>query len=75
MHAGHPSRYGEGRLAGGVAFSKFDPYREQPEENAYGATTKGGARRARILRWVNWIVLVYTAVGFGLIAYWLVANR
>lgn len=54
-----------------LAFSKFDPYREQPEGNAFDATTPAGARRARILRWVNWIVLLYTAVGFGLIVYWL----
>ena len=58
-----------------MAFSKFDPYREQPEANAFDATTKSGARRARILRWVNWLVLVYTAIGFGLIAYWMVTNR
>lgn len=54
-----------------MAFSKYDPYREPQEKNAFDATTPAGARRARILRWVNWLVLVYTAVGFGLIAYWL----
>jgi hypothetical protein len=58
-----------------LAFSKFDPHREQPEGNAFDATTPAGARRARILRWANWIVLVYTAIGFGLIAYWLVTGH
>ena len=57
-----------------MAFNKFDPHREEPEGHAYGARTASGARRARILRWVNWIVLLYTALGFGFIAYWLVTN-
>lgn len=53
-----------------VPFSKFDPYR--PNEPGQEGTTPAATRRAKLLRWVNWIVLVYTAVGFGLIAYWLV---
>ena len=57
-----------------MAFNKFDPHREEPEGHAYGAKTASGARRARILRWVNWLVLLYTALGFGFIAYWLVTN-
>lgn len=57
-----------------MAFSKFDPYREEPEKNAFDATTRAGARRARILKWVTRIVWVYTLLGFVLIAYWLVAN-
>jgi hypothetical protein len=56
-----------------VAFSKFDPYRE-PTGHPGDASTPAAARRARILKWVNWIVLVYTAFGFGLIAYWFVVN-
>lgn len=53
-----------------VPFSKFDPYREQPGDGLQ-ASTPAAARRARILKWVNRIVLLYTALGFGLIAYWL----
>jgi hypothetical protein len=52
-----------------VAFSKFDPNR--PIEATPKASTPAGARRIRILRWVNWIVLAYTALGFGLIVYWI----
>jgi hypothetical protein len=51
-----------------VAWSKFDPNRPvaaQPE-----AANPSAARRMRILRWVNWIVLAYTAIGFGFIVYW-----
>jgi hypothetical protein len=51
-----------------VGFSKFDPNRPvaaQPE-----AANPSAARRMRILRWVNWIVLAYTAIGFGFIVYW-----
>lgn len=54
-----------------MAFSKFDPYRPDDGAGADGANPVA-ARRARLLKWVNWIVLGYTAVGFGLIAYWLV---
>ena len=55
-----------------MAFSKFDPYREQPKGgDALAASTPAAARRARILKWVTRIVWVYTLVGFVLIAYWL----
>ena len=64
-----------GRRGRGVAFSKFDPHREPSAGNAYGATTPAGARRARILRWVSRVVLAYTALGFGLIVYWLATGR
>ena len=54
-----------------VAFSKFDPHR--PQEDAHdGASSASAARRAKVLKWVNLVVLVYTAIGFGFIAYWLV---
>lgn len=53
-----------------VPFSKYDPYRERPGD-ALQASTPAAARRARILRWVNRLVLLYTVLGFGLIAYWL----
>ncbi|HUR25510.1 MAG TPA: hypothetical protein VM327_05800 [Candidatus Thermoplasmatota archaeon] len=53
-----------------MAFSKFDPHR--PAENdALAASTPGAARKAAFLRWANWIVLIYTAIGFGFIVYWL----
>jgi hypothetical protein len=52
-----------------VAFSKFDPNR--PVEATPEASSPAAARRMRILRWANWIVLLYTALGFGLIVYWL----
>ena len=57
-----------------MAFSKFDPYREEPEKHAFDATTAAGARRARILKWVTRVVWVYTLLGFVLIAYWLASN-
>lgn len=52
-----------------MGFSKFDPNR--PVEPTPEAANPSAARRARILRWVNWIVLAYTAIGFGFIVYWL----
>ena len=57
-----------------MAFSKYEPHRPDGGKAADGleASTPAAARRARLLRWANWIVLVYTALGFGLIAYWLV---
>jgi len=54
-------------------FSKFDPNR--PLEATDTASTPSAARRARILKWVNWIVLGYTALGFGLIVYWLARSK
>lgn len=53
-----------------MAFSKFDPHRPATAPAGEG-TTPSATRRARLLRWVNWIVLVYTAFGFGMIVYWL----
>jgi hypothetical protein len=52
-----------------AGFSKYDPNR--PVDEPGKATTPGGARRALILRWVNWITLLYTALGFGFIVYWI----
>lgn len=56
------------RVGAGVAFNKFDPHK--PEDGK--VTNPQAARRARILKWVNWVVLLYTVMGFGFIAYWLV---
>ncbi|MEK6974979.1 MAG: hypothetical protein AABY18_01390 [Candidatus Thermoplasmatota archaeon] len=55
-----------------AGFSKFDPNR--PVDAAGGASNPVAARRARLLKWINWVVLVYTAIGFGFIAYWLVRS-
>jgi hypothetical protein len=48
-----------------VAFSKFDPHRPEVAE-PHGP----GARRAMLLKYGWWITMVYTALGFGFIAYW-----
>lgn len=56
-----------------MPFSKFDPHRPG-EKDALAATTPGAARKVAFLKWANWIVLVYTAIGFGIIAY-LVAQK
>ena len=56
-----------------MAFSKFDPHRPA-EKDGLAASTPGAARRAAFLKWANWIVLVYTALGFGIIAY-LIAQK
>ena len=56
-----------------MPFSKFDPGRPA-EKDALQASTPGAARKAAFLKWANWIVLVYTAIGFGLIAYWIVSH-
>lgn len=51
-----------------MPFSKYDPYRPV-EDDPLGASSPAAGRRARLLRWANWIVLGYTALGFGIIAY------
>lgn len=53
-----------------MAWSKFDP--DRPAGPEPEAANPSAARRVRLLRWANWIVLAYTAVGFGFIVYWLV---
>ena len=53
-----------------AGFSKFDPNR--PVDAPGGAANATAARRSKALKWINWVVLVYTALGFGFIAYWLV---
>jgi len=61
-------------LDGNVPFSKFEPHREV-EEPADAASTPAAARRARVLKWANWIVLGYMLLGFGFIVYWLFRGR
>lgn len=49
-----------------MAFNKFDPHKpDEPEE------TTTGDRRALLLKYGWWISVVYTAIGFGFIAYWI----
>jgi hypothetical protein len=54
-----------------VAFSKFEPDRPGSDKGLEAANPSA-ARRALILKWVNWIVLAYTLLGFGFILYWIV---
>ena len=61
----------QAQMHANVPFSKFESHRP-PEEDPLAASTPGAARRARLLKWANWVVLLYTALGFGLIAYWLI---
>lgn len=56
-----------------MPFSKYEPHKRE-DLDPLAASTPGAARRARFLKWANWIVLVYTALGFGLIAYWLMTT-
>lgn len=51
-----------------MAFNKFDPNKPEDGHEA----NPQAARRAQILKWINWVVLLYTVLGFGFIAYWLV---
>ena len=53
-----------------AGFSKFDPNR--PVDAPGGASTPAARRRAQVLKWIPRIVMLYTALGFGLIAYLLV---
>jgi hypothetical protein len=53
-----------------VAFSKFEP--DRPGSDKGLEADPSAARRALILKWVNWIVLAYTLLGFGFILYWIV---
>lgn len=50
-----------------VAWSKFDPH--APAMPADAAGDPSAERRARFLKWANWIVLAFTMVGFGFLAW------
>jgi hypothetical protein len=57
-----------------VAFSKFDPHRPATGD-ALDATDASAHRRAQFLKWANWIVLGFTMLGFGILAYVLTVGR
>ncbi len=52
-----------------MAFNKFDP--TKPEEEGHDASSDTAHRRAMMLKYGWWISVVYTAIGFGFIAYWI----
>jgi hypothetical protein len=62
----HANAYGDGRLAISVAFNKFDPHR--PDEPT--PMDPSARRRALLLKYGWWVTVVYTALGFGLMVYW-----
>ena len=56
-----------------MAFSKFDP--DRPASGGpLDATDPSAERRARFLKWANWIVLGFTMLGFGFLA-WALLGR
>ncbi len=52
-----------------MAFNKFDPHRPEEEPKVGPAE-----RRAMVLKYGWWISVVYTAIGFGFIAYWMLTK-
>lgn len=52
-----------------MPFSKFDPNR--PAEAEREGTTASADRRAKVLRWGNWVLLFMTLLGFMLMAFWI----
>ncbi len=55
-----------------MAFSKFDPHRPEPEPARGLAGKTSAERRALVLKYGWLISVIYTAVGFGFIVYWMV---
>ena len=53
-----------------MPFSKFDPHRPAGED-PLEPTSAEARRRILFLRWATVITWVFTAIGFGFIAYWL----
>ncbi|MHB1262221.1 MAG: hypothetical protein ACYC2H_10965 [Thermoplasmatota archaeon] len=51
-----------------MAFSKFDPHRPASGD-ALQASDPSAERRARFLKWANWIVLGFTMFGFFVLAW------
>lgn len=56
---------------GAVAFNKFDPYREEPEQDGLKASSGGARRRALLLKYGWWLSTAYVVLGFGFILYWI----
>lgn len=54
-----------------MAFSKFDPHRDAGS----GPGDPSALRRALILRWASLVSTLFTALGFGLMAYWLITRN
>jgi hypothetical protein len=52
-----------------VPWSKFDPDAAPAEPE--GSLDTSAKRRALVLKYAWWVTVVYTALGFGFIAYWL----
>ena len=52
-----------------MPFSKFEP--DRPFEEEPEAKDPSARRRVLVLRWAQWVAAVYTAIGFGFMAYWL----
>lgn len=52
-----------------MPFSKFEPNR--PAEREREGTTPQADRRAKLLRWGNWVLLFMVVLGFMLMAYWM----
>lgn len=50
-----------------AGFSKFDPNR--PVDDPGAASDPSAERRARFLKWANWVVLAFTMLGFGFLAW------
>ncbi len=57
-----------------VAFSKFDPHAPQADEDEEEFSSEGARRRALLLRWGWAISMIYTAIGFGFILYWIATD-
>lgn len=50
-----------------MAWSKFDPH--APPAEAGAASDASAGRRARLLKWANWVVYAFTLLGFGFLAW------
>ncbi len=51
-----------------MAFNKFEPHAPDVEEPEIPEHVRG---KVWLLRWGWWITMAYTAMGFGLIVYWM----
>lgn len=56
-----------------MAWSKYDP--TSPPADAMAATDAQAARRAQLLKWGTIISWIFTAIGFGFMAYWYYRQR
>lgn len=56
-----------------MAFSKYEPHRPDEDEDD-GFDSDSARRRALFLKWGWWISMIYTAIGFGFITYWIMTD-